>query len=254
MVNDDDVDDYYMRGQSHLTEILASYQGGSARTASGKIITPSENELTHILLEQYFNGQIFSWGLLVSFTYAYTIGHIIFHKFLCDKLLVWDEIQGDTETVRVKRKSRRMMLLNQFIQHTYLHIIIWYWFTDMPTIVPTSFDMLFFYLVYFQQSLVYSCSKIIENFIANIIDAQITMNTTVNLQTNKLFHDRIYKVIAFQSILSWSASTCALFTLFLLWNIEEARSLSDLFGSFPLSEYIFLAFPALMTVIEVTKQ
>jgi hypothetical protein len=74
-----------------------------------------------------------------------------------------------------------MMLLNQFIQHNYLYVIFWYWFTDMPTILPTSFDMLFFYLVYLQQSLVYACDKIIENFIANVIDAQITMTTTVNL-------------------------------------------------------------------------
>lgn len=45
-----------MRSQSHLTEILASYQGGTARTSSGQKIAATEYELTHILLEQYFNG------------------------------------------------------------------------------------------------------------------------------------------------------------------------------------------------------
>lgn len=52
-----------------------------------------------------------------------------------------------------------------------MYVIFWYWFTDMATILPTSFDILFFSLVYLQQSLVYSCHKIIENFIANVIDA-----------------------------------------------------------------------------------
>ena len=39
------------------------------------------------------------------------------------------------------------------------------------SILPTSFDILFYYLVYFQQSLVYCCFKNIENFIANVIDS-----------------------------------------------------------------------------------
>lgn len=110
--SEEDPEDFYLRGQSHLTEILASYQGGSARTATGQLIKPSENELTHILLEQYFNGQIISWALLIAAVYAYTLGHLIFHKYLCDKLLVWDAVQGDSEGDRLKRKSRRMMLLN----------------------------------------------------------------------------------------------------------------------------------------------
>lgn len=249
-----DAEDFYMRGQDHLTEILAGYQGGTARTPSGQKLNPSESELTHILLEQYFNSQIFSWALLTCAVYAYTLGHVIFHKFLCDKLLVWDAVEGDTENDRVKRKSRRMMLLNQFISHNYLYVIFWYWFTDMATILPTSFDILFFFTVYFQQSLVYSCHKIVESFIANVIDAQITMTTTVNLQTNKQFHDRVHKVIAFQAILSWSASACAIFTLFLLWNFEEARDVYELITSFPLAEYMFLAYPALMTYIDVMKQ
>lgn len=54
--SEDDLEDFYLRGQSHLTEILTSYQGGSARTPGGKSISPTETELTHILLEQYFNG------------------------------------------------------------------------------------------------------------------------------------------------------------------------------------------------------
>lgn len=78
-----------------------------------------------------------------------------------------------------------------------MYVIFWYWLTDMSSILPTSFDILFFYLVYYQQSLVYSCFKNIESFIANVIDSQITMSTTVNLQTNKGFHDKVYKVIAF---------------------------------------------------------
>jgi len=138
-----------------------------------------------------------SWGLLLSALLVYTLGQMIFHRLLCQKLLVWDEVDGDTENDRLKRKNRRMMLLNQFISQNYLYVIFWYWFTDMSTILPTSFDILFFYVVYFQQSLVYSCHKIIEHFIANVIDAQITMTATVNLQTNKAYHDRVYKVLAF---------------------------------------------------------
>ena len=122
-------------------------------------------------MEQYFNGQIFSWGLLVSAVCVYTLGHLIFHKYLCDKFLVWNAVVGETENDRLKRKSRRMMLLNNFISHNFLYVFFWYWFTDMATILPTSFDILFFYVVYLQQSLVYSCHKIIENFIANVIDA-----------------------------------------------------------------------------------
>lgn len=105
----------------------------------------------------------------------------MFFKFVNEKLLVWSPVEGDTENDRVKRKNQRMMVLNQFIQHNYMYVIFWYWLTDMSSILPTSFDIIFFYLVYYQQSLVYSCYKNIENFIANVIDSQITMSTTVNL-------------------------------------------------------------------------
>jgi len=53
--------------------------------------------------------------------------------------------------------------------------------------------------------------------------------------------------------LKWSAGAVAVLSLFLLWHFEEASSLSELVSSFPLSEYIFLAYPALATLIEVTK-
>ena len=42
-------------------------------------------------------------------------------------------------------------------------------------------------------------------------------------------------------------------SLFLLWHFEEAGGLVELVSSFPLSEYIFLAYPALVTLIEITK-
>lgn len=134
---------------------------------------------------------------MISILYAYSLSNLMFFKFVNEKLLVWDPVEGETENDRIKRKNQRMMVLNQFIQHNYMYVIFWYWLTDMSSILPTSFDILFFYLVYYQQSLVYSCFKNIESFIANVIDSQITMSTTVNLQTNKGFHDKVYKVIAF---------------------------------------------------------
>ena len=146
------------------------------------------------------------------------------------------------------------MVVNQFVQSNYMYVIFWYWLTDMSSILPTSFDILFYYLVYFQQSLVYCCFKNIENFIANVIDSQITMNPTVNLQTNKGFHDRVYRVIAYQAILKWSSFFCSFFLLLLLWNFEDANGLTDLIYGFPLSEFIFLAYPAIVTFIDVTKQ
>lgn len=47
---------------------------------------------------------------------------------------------------------------------------------------------------------------------------------------------------------------CALFLLLLLWNFEDANGVVELVQSFPLSEYVFLTYPAILTLIEVTKQ
>ena len=146
------------------------------------------------------------------------------------------------------------MVVNSFVQNNYMYVIVWYWLTDMSSILPTSFDILFFYLIYFQQSLVYCCYKNIENYIANVIDSQITMSTTVNLQTNKSFHDRVYRVIAYQTLLSWFSLLCSVSLLLLLWHFEEATSLIELLYSFPLSDYIFLAYPAIVTFLDVSKQ
>ena len=210
--------------------------------------------MTHVLIEQYFNSQIFSWGLLISAVYTYMICNFAFFKFINENLLVWDKVEGDTEGDQIKRKNQRMILLNYVIKNNYMYVIFWYWLTDMQSILPTSFDVTFAFLVYFQQSLVLSCYSIIEYFIANVIDLQITMSTTVNLQTNKSFHDKVYKVIAYQAILSFLSAACALTLLLLLWNFEEANSLVQLIKSFPLSAYILLAYPALLTLVLITKQ
>lgn len=50
-VADNEADEFYLRSQSYLTEILSSYQGGTARTSSGEKISVTEYELTHVLLE-----------------------------------------------------------------------------------------------------------------------------------------------------------------------------------------------------------
>ena len=52
-----------------------------------------------------------------------------------------------------------------------MYVIFWYWLTDMSSILPTSFDFLSFYLVNYQQILVYTCFKNIESLIANVINS-----------------------------------------------------------------------------------
>ena len=49
-------------------------------------------------------------------------------------------------------------------------MIFWYWFTDMGTIFPTSFEVLVIYLVFMLMSFVISSVALAEKFISDILD------------------------------------------------------------------------------------
>ena len=125
------------------------------------------NETDNVLLEQYFNPKIFTWQLLISCFLLVTVGMFMFYRFILDRVLVWDKISGERDADKIKRKKRRMVLINNLIAHNWLYLIFWYWFTDIGTIFPTSFDMLCYYTMFLWMSLVYASHKIVEQFVAD---------------------------------------------------------------------------------------
>lgn len=90
-----------------------------------------------------------------------------------------------------------MLLFNQCIHANYMYLVMWYYLIDMGNIYPTSLELVIYFMVFLSQSYVLASIKIIDKFIAEVIDAQISFTTTITLNKNQIFRDRIHKVIAF---------------------------------------------------------
>ena len=75
--------------------------------------------------------------------------------------------------------------------------MVWYYLIDMGSIYPTSLEIVAYFLIFMNQSFVLASIKIIDKFVAEVIDAQISFTTTITLSKNQAFRDRVHKVIAF---------------------------------------------------------
>jgi hypothetical protein len=61
-------------------------------------------------------------------------------------------------------------LFYQIFNNNYLYLLFWYWFTDLGAIFPTSFDLIFYYSIFIWMSILFACQKVIEKYVAEIID------------------------------------------------------------------------------------
>jgi hypothetical protein len=97
------------------------------------------------------------------------------------------------------------------------------------------------------QTFVLASIKIIDKFIAEVIDSQISFSTTITLSKNQEFRDRVHKVIAFQNILNHISKVATLMIVWALWDGDEN-------GKLPWVHLIFLTYPPLTNYFLVLIQ
>jgi len=133
------------------------------------------------LLEQYFNAEITTWAL--TFASVGLISNLIYISWniALQYFLEWEQIEGTSSSDKLKRKMRSLLLVNTLISQNYWLVLIQYCFIDSSMIFPTGFELIIFLIVFSYQSYVLSSMKIVEKFIAEVIDAQISFTTTITL-------------------------------------------------------------------------
>lgn len=100
------------------------------------------------LVEQFFNQEIYSRSFSIAvFFFILSILHIIY-KATIEYFLVWDPIAINNENDKIRDRQRKSLLITTLVNHNYLHLIFWYWLTDIGQIFPTTFEM-YGYLVVF---------------------------------------------------------------------------------------------------------
>ena len=150
----------------------------------------------YFLIEQFFNFDMVTWSLFNSTLLTLVLGMLMFHKFIAEYFLDWDKIEGATDQqVKTKQRTRKFLLINTIMSYNYIYLIGWYCFIDWSSIYPTSFELFVYFIVFLQQTFVLAQVKLIDKFIAEVIDAQISFTTTVSLQKNEVFRTRIHKIL-----------------------------------------------------------
>ena len=137
------------------------------------------------------------------------------------------------------------MLLNYFFTHNYMCLIVWYYFIDSTSIYPTTFEMVAYFIMFLLQSYVLAIIKILDKFIAEVIDAQISFTTTITIQKCEVFRNRVHKLLCLQSILRFQTITTAIFTFVLLADKDGIYWMHAIFLTYPsLSNYFLLLIQA----------
>ena len=156
----------------------------------------------HFLIEQFYNTDVFSWPFFNSSIFLAIILVFMFYKGLVQYLLDWDKIEGQNDSqVQMKTRTRNFLVVNTFVANNYMYLIIWYYFIDSTSIYPTTFEMFAYFLLFFVQSFVLAAVKILDKFIAEVIDAQISFTTTITLQKCEIFRTRVHKLLLLQWVL-----------------------------------------------------
>ena len=73
-------------------------------------------------------------------------------KGACLYFLEWQDSNPEAESK--VRKWNGADFFHEIVQSNYIYLLFWYWFTDIGSIYPTSFDLLTYYMIYFWMSLI----------------------------------------------------------------------------------------------------
>lgn len=132
----------------------------------------SKYDRMYFLIEQFFNSDMFTWPLFNSTCASLYIGLFMFYKLTAEYFLDWDVIEGPNEQqIMMKKRTRKFLLVNTILTNNYMYLIVWYYFIDMNSIYPTNFEVFVYFIIFLQQTFVLSVIKIIDKFIAEVIDA-----------------------------------------------------------------------------------
>jgi hypothetical protein len=154
-------------------------------------------------------------------------------------------VQNDNDKIR--ERQRKALLLTTLLNHNYLHLIFWYWLVDVSSIFPTGFEIYIYSIVLTYHSFAYTMFKIIEKYVADVIDPKISFTPTITLQQDFQFRDRLYKLGALMYFLKMSATIYILNVLWILWSVDSFQG-SDQFNG--LMHIIFLTYPAFVNYFE----
>ena len=110
------VDDYLAAEKLYVNDETQTRLKERVDALSENLLSPSQdysmlgkpNEMDHMILEQYFNGRIFTWSLMFT---TFLLLHVVIYAFFnwaVDYALIWDAIEGYNASDRVRRKSRNM--------------------------------------------------------------------------------------------------------------------------------------------------
>ena len=64
-----------------------------------------------------------------------------------------------------------MLLLTNIVSYNYMYLVGWYYLIDMGSIYPTSLEFLVYFFVFLNASYVLASIKVVDKFVAEIIDA-----------------------------------------------------------------------------------
>lgn len=173
-------------------------------------------------------------------------------KWLSEFCLDWDTIEVLTENDRIKKEGREVLLINTLIDHNFLHVIFWYWIVEASEIFPTSFEACIYFYIFVLQSFVLACMKMIDKYVADVIDPQISFTSTVTLQKNWQFRERVYRTHALQTALRFMCILHLVFVGLMNCGLYNDQSQASPFNT--LMHLIFLSYPALTNYIDLMIQ
>ena len=219
-------------------ESLMKYQ-----SVFGQMYTQKQED--YYFIEQFFNDHICTWTL-------YTLAFGMFinicycsYRLLLDYFLDWEPINGTTSNDILRAKQRRLVLVNTLSMQNYIYHLFWYQFIDSGAVFPTGFEKIFYLFIFMHQSHVLSCGKVLDQFLAQVIDAQISFSTTISLKKNQLFRDRVHKIVLLNFLLLVNALFSIVFCTWLLINKDE---------EFSWTHFNFLCYPAMVNFCELLIQ
>jgi hypothetical protein len=126
----------------------------------------------YFFIEQFFNADMFTWPLFNSHLSSLILGLFMYYKLMTEYFLEWDTIEGPNEQqIMMKKRNRKFLLVNTVVSNNYMYLIVWYYFIDMNSIYPTNFEVFVYFTIFLQQTFVLSTTKIVDKFIAEVIDA-----------------------------------------------------------------------------------
>ena len=104
-----------------------------------------------------------------------------------------------------------------------MHLIFWYWLVDVQAMFPTAFEVYIYFIIMIYHSFAFSMFKIIEKYVADVIDPKISFTPTVTLQKDFQFRDKLYKLTTLMYFLRLNAAFCIILTIYMLWGVDSLQ-------------------------------